>query len=197
MPTAAPWVGVTNFFASAVCISLTRLLSLLLMGNQQSSENDGSWLCGVDRCGAQRSNDEGFQDMSRQINERRPVADPQEEKRVLETVRLWISLRESAKTDGAAALSTSDIVVRTPLGEVSGIDQVRQHVYCAASPPLVSSTPLAALRQSPGVWTVYRHYVVDRGGTEFTLRQEWLVLCNPDARNGVKTLIAEVVSSLA
>ena len=78
-----------------------------------------------------------------------------------------------------------------------GFVQVRQHVYCAASPPLVSSTPLAALRQSPGVWTVYRHYVVDRGGTEFTLRQEWLVLCNPDARNGVKTLIAEVVSSLA
>ena len=84
-------------------------------------------------------------DSRQRVAERRPVADPQEEKRVLETVRLWISLRESAKTDGAAALSTSDIVVRTPLGEVSGIDQVRQHVYCAASPPLVSSTPLAAV----------------------------------------------------
>ena len=132
-------------------------------------------------------------------DEQLPPPDPVEEAHVLETVRAWLELREIGDMQGAALLSTHDIVVRTPLGAVVGIDQVKQQIYSAASPKLVSHTPLAASRASAGIWTVQRYYVMSKDGTEFTLRQDWLVVCspNPQSTRSLEPLIAEVTSSIA
>jgi hypothetical protein len=54
--------------------------------------------------------------------ELRPNANPSDEElTVLNVVREWITLREHSDAEGAANLSTSDIVVRTPLGAVRGL----------------------------------------------------------------------------
>ena len=70
------------------------------------------------------------------------MSDPKEEAaqeaHVLETIRSWLELRSSGNADGAALLSTSDIVVRTPLGAVSGIENVKGQIYASPSPPLPS-----------------------------------------------------------
>ena len=113
------------------------------------------------------------------------------------------SLREIADAQGAGLLSTEDIVVRTPLGAVSGIDAVKAQVYSAASPSLASATELQCARKSPGVWHVHRFYSVSKSGTEFTLKQDWLVVVDVDSsyqsggRKLYKPLIAEVSSNLA
>lgn len=170
-----------------------------------------SWLCGTNRdmCGAGPKDFERMQSPNERERAAKEQAqkllnsapDPLEEAHVVETVRAWLELREIADTQGAALLSTSDIMVRTPLGAVQGIEKVKAQIYAAASPPLSNSTELVAKRASPGVWTVRRHYVVAKDGTEFTLRQDWLVVCNPNphevGRRKYEPLIAEVTSSIA
>ena len=121
---------------------------------------------------------------------------------MLETVRAWLELREIADAQGAALLSTNDIVVRTPLGAVIGLGDVKAQIYAAASPALASQTELQARWVSPGAWTVSRNYVVRKGGAEFTLRQDWLVVVQANPHGGgasrrFQPLIAEVTSSVA
>ena len=123
---------------------------------------------------------------------------------MIETVRAWLVLRENADAEGAARLSTSDIVVRTPLGAVSGIDSVKAQIYTSSSPVLISQTELEANKASPGVWTVRRNYSVSKAGTNFTLRQDWLVVqrlvaseASPGKARRYESLIAEVTSTIA
>jgi len=116
---------------------------------------------------------------------------------VLTTVRTWMAVREQGDAERAAELSTEDIVVRTPLGAVRGLENVKDQVYTTAASATTSATELNALRVSTGVWTVRREHKVKKEttGAEFTLRQEWLVL-SPTGKSGTP-LIAEVCTSLA
>ena len=166
---------------------------------QAGSTPDG-WLCAGNRdlCAAPRQ--------AQKLSGEADARDPAEEAAALECVRSWLALRETADADGCAALSTPDIVVRTPMGIVTGLDGVRAHVYSAASPHLTSDTPPVATLISPGVYSVSRFYVVSKAGTDFRLRQEWLVLSKSRmapptprlaARRVYEPLIAEVRSSIA
>jgi hypothetical protein len=69
-------------------------------------------------------------------------------------------------------------------------------VYASASQATKRPTPLEATCVSPGVWTVRREYTthVLKRGSAFTLKQEFLVLCEPPGHEGAgtKALIAEV-----
>ena len=127
------------------------------------------------------------------------TVDPTEQAHVVETVRTWLRLRETADANGAALLSTGDIMVRTPLGVIQGLDQVRAQIYNAASPMVESTTELVAEKKSAGLWHVHRRYVVNKKGTTFELRQDWLVVVTRDEapRRPYKPLIAEVSSSIA
>lgn len=124
----------------------------------------------------------------------------QQEAHVLQTVKAWLQKREVADAYGASLLSTSDIIVRTPLGTVNGIENVKTQIYKAASPAVLSQTGLEAKRTSPGVWSVKRNYSVSKAGSEFTLRQEWMVVqrANPKSGGGAyESLVAEVTSAIA
>jgi hypothetical protein len=119
-----------------------------------------------------------------------------EEETVLTAVRTWLRLRKQADAAGAAKLSTHDIMVRTPLGTISGLERVTDQVYKTALPE-VEATEVEAMRFSPGVWTVSREYTVEKSGTKFKLLQEWLVLCKQtQPGKAASPLIAEVVSSV-
>jgi len=160
-------------------------------------------ICGMEgRCGTTPRNANGLTSTENGFvangKDAVPREDPMEEEKVLTVVRAWLKLREHADAEGAAELSTGDIMVRTPLGAISGLERVTEQVYKAASPATKSATEIEATRFSPGVWTVHREYTVEKAGTEFTLHQEWLVLCNPtQPGKAAKPLIAEVVSSVA
>ena len=169
---------------------------------QAGSTVDG-WLCTGNRdiCAAARQGEKPS-GSPREL----AAPDPAEESAVLECVARWLSLREAADADGCAALSTPDIVVRTPMGIVTGLDGVRAHVYSAASPHLTSHTAPVASAISSGVYSVSRFYVVSKAGTDFRLRQEWLVLSKSRqtiatarlaSRRVYEPLIAEVRSSIA
>lgn len=127
------------------------------------------------------------------------IPDPLEEMHALETCRSWLEAREIADVQGAALLSTTNITVRTPLGQIQGIEAVKAQIYAAESPPVTSNTELVAKRVRPGVWSVRRHYVVTKDGCEFTLQQVWSVVTQPTkkGRRGYEALIAEVTSSIA
>jgi hypothetical protein len=57
------------------------------------------------------------------------TATADEEQKVLAVVRAWVKLREQADAEGAAKLSTADIVVRTPLGSVRGLESGAHHAH--------------------------------------------------------------------
>ena len=58
-----------------------------------------------------------------------PTNQHEEELDVLSTVRIWLRLRELGDANGAAELSTDDVVVQTPLGVIHGIRRVREQVW--------------------------------------------------------------------
>jgi len=136
--------------------------------------------------------------------ELRPNANPSDEElTVLNVVREWITLREHSDAEGAANLSTSDIVVRTPLGAVRGLKRVQEGVYTHASGPIENTSELEATRADAGsggagVWVVKRLYtVVKKAGSDLRLLQEFLVT-NESRETGKEPtpLIAEVCTTV-
>lgn len=103
--------------------------TLEAMGAAESVTN----LCGMDgRCGTTPRNAVQNGDTHNYmkaadggVSDGGPVAtsDPEEESKVLGVVRSWLKLRENANAEGAAELSTADIMVRTPLGAISGLER--------------------------------------------------------------------------